>query len=508
MSDSTTKREIAQGGALGAGVVLVVAILGAVNYLAWRHHERFDWTGSQLYTLSEKSQNVLSSLETDLEIVSVMDSQSELAAPVRELLGRYGAATPRITVRELDAFRNPAEAKLLVERLGIDRADVVVVARADGSDKRVVDAESLAEYDYSGMQYGEAATMKSFTGESEITRAIVELVAARKPKVLVTTGHGEIALDEQGDRGLAEAARLLGGDNLAIEEWASLGATEVPEGTDLVLIAGPRSAFVEPELATFDRYLAAGGRVAVLADPAVGEAAVLADGALATWLAGHGIELGRDIVIDPSNPLPFFGAETIFASAWGEHPITEALAQRQIPVVLPLSRSVTVSGESATTLLRTSASGWGERDLVNLSAVVQDLGDLAGPVGLMAVAEVAGTGAAAQPGSATEPDPAANPGMASAAAEPTAGRLLVVGDADFVTNAFLANAGNGDLLANAVNWLLERENQLGIVAKAPEQVRLQMTAPQLSGARWLVLAGLPALAIVAGIVVQRRRRSR
>jgi LPXTG-motif cell wall-anchored protein len=84
----------------------------------------------------------------------------------------------------------------------------------------------------------------------------------------------------------------------------------------------------------------------------------------------------------------------------------------------------------------------------------------------------------------------------------------VVGDSDFVTNGYLANANNGSLFANVLNWMLERENQLGIEAKTPEQVRLTMTAAQMSTARWMVLAGMPLAAIAAGILVQRRRRRR
>ncbi len=504
MSDSNIKKNLAQGGALGIGVVLVVAILAAVNYLSYRHHERFDWTTAKLYSLSEKTTNVLASVDQDLEIITVMDPQDEVFDALRELLARYAAANPRITVRELDSFRNPVEAKLLVERFGLQRADVVVVARADGSDKRLVETADLAEYDYSGAQFGEAPRMKAFNGEREITQAIVELISAEKPKVLVTTGHGEAGLDERGDAGLSEIARLLGGDNLDIEEWTSLGAADVPADAALVIVPGPKVGFAAPELEAFDRYLERGGRMVWLLDPALDAATQLADETLRSWLLGHGIEVGNDLVLDPNNPLPFFGPQTIFASSWGDHPAVASFEAARASVLLPVARSVVpAAGGNGTILMRTSAAGWGERDLAALPSVGLDPTDLQGPVGLAVAAEVGTDQApAVPPASEGEPTAAASPEAAPK------GRLLVVGDSDFVTNGYLANANNGSLFANVLNWMLERENQLGIETKTPEQVRLTMTAAQMSTARWMVLAGMPLAAIAAGILVQRRRRRR
>lgn len=540
MSDTNLKRELTQGGVLGLGVVLVLGILIAINYLAWRHHDRFDWTSSELYTLSDKSENILRSLDQDLEIVTVMDPQVEVHDQLRELLARYAAATPRITVRELDPFRNPAEAKLLIERLGLSRADVVVIAKADGSDKRIVETANLAEYDYSGAQYGEAPTMKAFNGEREITRAIVDLVSSSKPVVRFTTGHGEASLDGRDARGLSTAAELLGGDNLELEEWASLGAADVPPETELVVIAGPTTGFVAPELASLDRFLARGGRVLVAVDPTLSPDGQLVESGLREWLSGHGVALGDDIVVDPSNPLPFFGAETIFASDWADHPVTESFSDAQLSVVLSLARSVgaTSTASDPVVLVKTSAAGWGETNLAGLPQVEKNETDLAGPVGLAVAVEVPAGSMPPAPvveptddgvtvdgedelASAADPVEQETPSesIAEAETEPetepegeaaasAAGRLLVVGDADFLTDGFIRNAGNANFLANIANWMLERTSQLGIEAKAPEQVRLTMTGSQMSAARWLVLGGLPLAAVICGVAVQRRRKSR
>jgi len=85
-------------------------------------------------------------------------------------------------------------------------------------------------------------------------------------------------------------------------------------------------------------------------------------------------------------------------------------------------------------------------------------------------------------------------------------RLVVFGDSDFATNGQLGNAGNPALMMNAVNWMVARNNLLGIPPRAPEQVHLSLTRQQLSGIFWLVIVILPLMAIGLGVVVFVRRR--
>ena len=54
--------------------------------------------------------------------------------------------------------------------------------------------------------------------------------------------------------------------------------------------------------------------------------------------------------------------------------------------------------------------------------------------------------------------------------------------------------------------MVERQTHLGIAPKEPEQVHLSMTPQQRRLNFWLVVFGLPAAALAAGIVVTVRRR--
>ncbi|HSG40479.1 MAG TPA: Gldg family protein, partial [Thermoanaerobaculia bacterium] len=144
------RRQLVKTGTLSAGVLLLAALLVIVNYFSWKYFQRFDWTSNQLYTLSERTQNVLKELKRDTEfIVFLSPEQQEIYQPTTELLARYRAGSPRVRVRIVDAAKNPLEAQQLVQKYGITTTGVVV---ASGDDRRVIDSNELAELDFRSFQ--------------------------------------------------------------------------------------------------------------------------------------------------------------------------------------------------------------------------------------------------------------------------------------------------------------------------------------------------------------------
>jgi ABC-type uncharacterized transport system involved in gliding motility auxiliary subunit len=225
----------------------------------------------------------------------------------------------------------------------------------------------------------------------------------------------------------------------------------------------------------------------VMLDPTLNPAgAGLVETHLEGWLARYGIKVEPDIVVDPEAILPFCGPETIFLKSYGDHPVTKAFAGGSVPVLVSLARSAragSAPGIKVTELVLTSAKGWGETGLARLPTVSLDPNDVQGPVPVGAVAESALTAPGKRPM-----------------------RLIVFGDSDFATNQLLqANADNGLLLSNALNWLVEREELLGIPPKKTEQVRLTLSAAEARKI-YLLAAFLPILAVVMGGVVFARRR--
>lgn len=480
-----------RAGASAFAIVLGVALLLGANWLGSRHWARGDWTKTRLYSLSATTRKLVGGLTKPVKITVFMDRDSRLWTPVSELLARYRALSPKIEVEYLDPKRNPARAEALVREFGIRQSTVVF---RSGDRKKYVEEDKLADYDFAGAQMGRAAPeIKAFKGEEAFTSAILAVTEARTPHVYFSAGHGEGGLDsgERG-RGFTDAKQLLERDNLVVAKWDSLGKGAVPTDADAIIVAGPRTAFLEPEAGALERYLAGGGRLLLMLDPVLpAPGSPAPDYGLGKVLAANGVKLGNDIVVDPANALPLVGAETVFANHFGSHPIVRALADEGLPVIMPLARSVGKSdpgggaGASATLLVETSSDGWGETSLANLEEQVKkDPQDTAGPVGL-----------AVAVGPAEE-----------AKAPAKKGRLVAVGNSRFAANGSLGNAGNANFFLNSVHWLTGSEKQIGIAPKTPEQASLSLTQSQVRRIGLFSIVGLPALAVVLGVWVWYRRR--
>jgi hypothetical protein len=136
-----------------------------------------------------------------------------------------------------------------------------------------------------------------------------------------------------------------------------------------------------------------------------------------------------------------------------------------------------IATAGAAPLISATAASWGETDLASAPPRKQE-DDLAGPV---AVAALGGRH-----------------------------RVIAIGSAESLSTAVLASGTSaGDLwLARAVRFVAGApEPRVGVAARAPEQVRLVLTAGQRSAIVALSVAGIPlAWALLGGAVVYWRRR--
>ena len=508
-----------EGANVSATALLLLAMVAGVNYLADRRNVSWDWTSGGQFSLAPQTLRILDELDREVHLV-VLD-QPRAAAPVIELFERYADRSDRITWEVIDQEAEPARARAYraSTEAGIPFGTVVVT---------------------SGDRRERAAAPR----EPDLTGAIVRLLSEDTDRIYFTTGHRERSLDESGAGGLSAIRSRLEEANyevseLALLETAAEGRISLPDDAAAVVVAGPRLDLFPAEAEALAAYLRAGGKVMLLVDPPEPPGAEDGRSELLDLAGEFGIAAAGDVVIDASGvgQLFGFGVEAPLAASYGFHPITRGF--ETAAAVFPLAQSLIApelserpEGVTLSELVLTSEVSWGERDGEEIASgeVAPDDEDRRGPLTLAWAARIAreadgepdgggtdgASGASASeevPESAAEDSPE-QPETAADEEEPTPdesaggdGRLVVVGDTDFVANNLaLAPLGNADLFLNMVNWLTEDEGLIAIRPRDPEDRRITMTAGQL---RNVVLGSLvfwPGFFLVWGIAVWWSRR--
>ncbi len=283
--------------------------------------------------------------------------------------------------------------------------------------------------------------------------------------------------------GYGGIAELLKSDNFLVEPLILL-QQDIPADAAVLVIAGPKSDFLEPEIAKLNAFLAKGGKLMVLIDPPPGaEAPPLTN--LIALLKDWAVEVGNNAVLDPMSQLRGTQADVPVAAQYPYHAITSTF---RLLTAYPFSRSVkpiegAPGGRTATSFIMSGRNSWAESDLKTLTTKGEaapefDKGDVQGPISL-AVAVSAPIEGATPPPPADGQD--ANPNKPET-------RLVVVGDSDFAANSVAGIPGNQDMFLNMVNWLAQQENLISVRPRSPEDRRITLTGGQDRMIFWFTLA--------------------
>ena len=466
----------ARFGTLAAASALVVfAILVAINYLSTRHNRRWDLTAAHQFSLSDQTKKVLHDLQEPVKVL--VFARSDEFPRFRDRLDQYTYQSKQITTEYIDPEKRPGVA----QQYGITAMGTVV-------------------FDYKGRK-----EKVNSEGEQELTNGLIKVIQGRQPKVYFSEGHGEKDTVNGERASYSAIAAALTSANFIVEKTVLAQQGKVPDDADVVIIAGPKTDFLAPEIDAVKAYLGRGGKVLVMLDPVL-----KADQPQLTALQGllkeWGISADDDIVLDVSGMGRLLGTDESVpvAVSYPAHPITDGF--QNVMTAYPLARSMTpveggVNGHTAQRVVETSRNSWGETNLKSLSGgqpAKLDDDDKKGPVPIAAAVAAAAT---ATP--AVAPKEAKKDGEEPKTAET---RLVAFGDSDFATNGALGAGGNRDLFLNTINWLAQQENLIAIRARDPEDRRVTLTADQQRRIFYLTVLIVPGLVLLAGVQTWWRRR--
>jgi hypothetical protein len=418
--------------------------------IAHRYDASWDLSAGARHSLSVQSRAALDRLQGPLHFTAVVPDVGGLRPPVDLLLQRYVRGGQDVTVAFVDPHAHPGQAR----QLGV-RGPVEVIVEHRGRAERL-----------------------SAPSERAITAALQRLSLEGEPWVVGVAGHGEADLLGRANFDLGDfgAALARAGFRPQPVELATAGG--VPDNAALVVLAAPQAALLPGEETVLASHLERGGNLLWLlgTDPTKDPAA------LADLL---GVERLPGVVVDAAAAA--VGADDPTVAVASRYPDEPAVRELAVLALFPGAAAVEATARNGwrpAAILQTGAQSWNETGPVRGRVQVDpSAGERRGPLTL---------------------------GWALARPRPSSGgeqRVVVIGDADFLSNAVLGNAGNLDLGLNLVRWLTENDALLDIPARAAPDLRYD-PPPWARGLPLLFLFGLPAASLATGAWIRHRRRRR
>jgi ABC-type uncharacterized transport system len=485
-------------------LVLIFFLISAVNWIGFRHYKRWDVSRDQKYALSDKTKRFLNSIKGKVRITVFFSPNTPISGDVSSLLTEYQyAAKGKIDIENIDPQRNLSRAKEMFDKYKVVSDESLIVIDYEGRNK-TVKASEMADIDQSGMAFGEGPRVTAFKGEQAITSAMIDLVEGKKNTIGYVTGHKEPSITEPSPLAMLNQQQQAGSpisvlktfienENIKFQELNLFNEPQIPADIKTVMIVGPQYDLSDREIKLLHDFWDKQGRILLLIDPS----------AKTPKLNAFLSELGVKVNDDRLMAFVRTGIEELAlvrdvqARFLAESPVTKRLAN---------VRGLFFGGTSSITLQpeRVRAAN------IRLQPLVQaEQGYFAetdyntdDQTKLQADAKKAGT-APLTIGVSIEKG-----GSADERVQMNSSRMVVVSNATFIQdNALTQDQQALDFISASANWLLSREQLIGIAPKVPKTLTFSLSEEALRSLRWMILILIPFVFVVLGTAVWWKRRA-
>jgi len=392
-------------------VVLFLMLVVLLGYFASEYRVAKDITQANRNILTQGSVNVLKQMKAPVNITvyATKDDASSgdvFRKGIVDFVARYQRDKKDIRLK----FINPSEEPKLAQDAGVK-----------------VDGEVVVEY-----QKRVEHITPPFA-EQEFTNLLVRLSRTNQQAVMYLDGHGERNLIGVKNHDLGEFGKQLETKGFKFANPDLTIAQAVPSNGAMLVVASPQVDISEIEAQKIKAYLEAGGNLLWLLD----DNDFKGMQNVADYL---GLQVSPGVVLDMASAQYGADARVAFASLYGEHPITTNFMLRTL---FPESHEVSAVG--------TDENGWKVSKLVEVA-----------PNGWLSSAKLS-KGAKPVFNEKTDKRGPINIGVALERIYGKKGqRVVVMGNANFLSNTFITNGGNLDLGVNIVNWLAGDDNLITI----------------------------------------------
>ena len=433
-------------------VVLFLIVIGLLAWLGKQYNYTGDWTASGRHTLSEATVRILERMEGPVEILAFARSSNLVATRrnVSDMLELYQHHKDDIHVEYIDPDTQPDKTRKY--NITVDGELVVIF------NNRTEHVQDLSE--------------------QSLTNTLQQLMRTGDRHIVFLSGHGERSPDGKANHDYGSFVRHLNSKGIQTSTLRLGENPEIPDDTATLVIAGPQLDYLPGEVELIRAYLKRGGNLLWLHEPGKLHG-------LQPLLQVLGLEFVEGTVVDPSTRLygindPTFAVIANYSQS--NHPITRNF---RFMTLFPRAAAIKFSTQDnyeTTALLSTVPRSWAETETLDGVINFDQGSDTAGPLNI---------------GVALQRELEAKQGNQ---------RIVVLGDGDFLANAYLGNQGNQDMGYNIINWLIHDDKFIDIPARVAPDTELTLDSTTWSILGLLFLFGLPLLLLGYGVFIWWQRR--
>lgn len=438
-------------------VILFIILIFLLGFLSNKFEFSQDITQANRNTLTKGSVAVLNEMSgpINLTVFATKDDVNKgdkFRQGIINFIARYQRAKEDINIK----FISPIEEPKLAQDMGIR-----------------VDGEVVVEYN----KRSEHITPPF--AEQELTNLLVRLTRTNEKPIMYLDGHGEKNLIGLKNSDLGEFGKQLENKGFKFSNPDITVLPEVPKEGSMLVIASPKKKVSQVESEKILNYLNSGGNLLWLLD----DSDLKGLDKVAEYL---GLTVSKGKVYDPSGLQYGSTPGLTFALRYGDHPITKNFMLRTLfsnPKEV-LAYGTYENGWEVTDLIDVAAGGWLEIGNEK-EPKFDDEKDKAGPINV-AVALKREYGEIGQ-------------------------RVVVIGNSEFISNAFITTGGNLDLGVNVVNWLSGDDKLINIQPMPLKDVNVTIPETRTSFViAWTIFHSfqffIPVGLFIGGIWLWLRRR--
>ncbi len=219
-------------------ILVILAIISVANVLANRYNKSYDSTSNKRYSLSDQTAKIVKGL-TQPATITYFDKTSNFPT-AKDLLDRYTTLSPKIHLDYIDPDKNPQAAR----------------------------AAGITKYGTTIVQIGAKKQEAKNMTEEDITGAFIRDLKNNTRTVCFVSGSGEHQIDDADRNGYSHLKDTLGKDDYVVKSISLIEKAEVPADCTVVVVAGPKDDYQQPEVDALKKYVEQGGRAHVSAGSA------------------------------------------------------------------------------------------------------------------------------------------------------------------------------------------------------------------------------------------------